>query len=97
MEIRLSSPDALFEFTIAKAAKAAKCYCRVKWATPTQVRFELVAFPSSTTSATIAQPDDVIRELFSHDPLAIIRTARAIYEGAIDYETQFKARQSHVL
>lgn len=92
MEIRLSSPDMFFDKRIERAAEQAGCYARIKWTTPQQARFILVERAMSDTPATFGQHDAVIAALLAIDPRAIIRTARAAYEGLADFEAQLKAR-----
>lgn len=57
----------------------------VKWTRGREVRFTL-------PGATVEQHESVIRALLELDPLARIRTARAVYEGRDDYLAQVKAR-----
>lgn len=49
------------------------------------VRFRLI-------DADEADHDHIIRALLTLDPDATVRTARAVYEGLADFETQYKAR-----
>lgn len=88
MEIRLSQPNPSFEIALAHAAKAAGCYARVKWATSHQMRFELVDAPLSREQAPFATQSRVIRVLLHVDPRAIIRSAKATYNGLADFEKQ---------
>ena len=88
MEIRLSNPDLYFDLRIEDAAKRAGCFCRVKWATPVQVRFVLVERAMAKTYASSSQHDSVIRQLRELDPKATIRTAIAVYNGLSDFENQ---------
>ena len=92
MEIRLSKPDLYFDKRVEQAAAQAGCWPRIKWARPDAVRFVLVDRPMSKQIATFEQHDDVIARLFMEDPHAIVRTARALYEGAADFQAQKQAR-----
>lgn len=92
MEIRLSKPDALFFEHVLDVATRAHCYARIKWTTPTQTRFVLVAKAMSKQIATFEQHDEVIRALLVLDPDAVVRTARATFEGLADYDAQKAAR-----
>ena len=92
MEIRLSKPNLFFDSHIDKAAKAAGCYARIKWAKADTCRFILVDRAMSFKPAIFEQHDSVIRALLELDPDATIRTARATYEGLADFKTQVKAR-----
>ena len=92
MEIRLSQPDLFFDKRIERAAEASNCFARIKWHEPLACRFILVARPMSKELASFEQHDDVIARLFMEDPHAIVRTARATYEGAADFMAQKAAR-----
>ena len=92
MEIRLSFPDLFFDLKIVEATTSAKCYARIKWTTPVQCRFVLVAKAMSKDAATFEQHDEVIRALLVIDPEAVVRTARATYEGLTDFDAQKAAR-----
>ena len=92
MEIRLSKSDSMFFEKLMKAAENARCFCRIKWTTPTQTRFVLVAKALSKQIATFEQHDEVIRALLVLDPDAVVRTARATFEGLADYDAQKEAR-----
>lgn len=92
MEIRLSSPDPFFSAKIEEAATRAGCFARIKWATATSARFTLVNGPVTRKQALFEQQDAAIARLFMHDPHAVIRTARATYEGAADFQAQKAAR-----
>lgn len=92
MEIRLSSPDQFIDAKIDEAAKLAGCWARIKWWMPSGARFVLVERAMSDRPASFEQHDDVIARLFMHDPCATIRTAKAIYHGAAEFQTQKAAR-----
>lgn len=92
MEIRLSTLDVFFFEHIEHAAKIARCFARIKWTTPRQVRFVLVERAMSNMPASVEQHDQVIGALLAIDTQATVRTARATYEGALDFEAQRKAR-----
>ena len=92
MEIRLSQPDLFFDRRIERAAEASGCFARIKWHEPLSCRFTLVTRPMSKELASFEQHDDVIARLFMEDPHAIVRTARATYEGAADFMAQKAAR-----
>lgn len=91
MEIRLSTPNDGFADRITQAAGQAGCRAHIKRTTPHGVRFTLHE-QLSHEFASDGQHDDVIARLFMADPGATVRTARAVYEGAADFETQRKAR-----
>ena len=92
MEIRFSKARQYPEDSIWAAAHAAGIHARVKWATTAAVRFQLVQDKESYVQAPPDKQEAVIAALLALDPDATIRTARAIYEGLIDYQTQTKAR-----
>ena len=88
MEIRLSSPDPFFDQRIERAAEQAGCHARIRWNTAKQVRFVLVDRPMSDKPASYAAHDNVIRQLLTLDPKAVVRTAIAYYNGIDDFEGQ---------
>ena len=88
MELRLSAPRTISEAQLGQTAKAAGAYARIKWATPTQIRFELVCAPLSGDQAPFETQSRVIRGLLELDPFAGIRTAKATYAGPADFEHQ---------
>ena len=88
MELRLSKPYPGFEHVLDKTARLYKAYARIKWATSTQIRFELVEKPLSPNQAPFDVQSKVIRVLLHVDPRATIRTAKATYNGLADFERQ---------
>ena len=92
MEIRHHTHNLFRDSHVRKAAEAAHCYANVKWSDPFSVRFTLHASGPGSAPADTATHDKVIRSLLDLDPNATVRTARAIYEGLADYQTQTKAR-----
>lgn len=92
MEIRFSTARQYPEDDIWQAARLAGCYARVKWATTAAVRFQLVKDKDSYEQADSDIQDKVIGALLDLDPDATIRTARAVFEGRTDFESQLKAR-----
>ena len=89
MELRLPPPGSIyFDQQIQTIARLAGCYARVKWATATQVRFTLVQRPMGSQYATASQHDAVIGAILKIAPKGVIRSARATYQGLIDFEKQ---------
>ena len=86
MNIKLSIPDLLFDKRIEAIAIEAGCYARIRWNTANEVRFILVDQPMSMVPATFEQHDQVIGELLALDPLAKVRTAKAVYHGLAEFE-----------
>ena len=99
MLLTLSLPTLWPEDIVRQAATTIGAYARIKWARPAnpphlpaECRFKLVAAPQSFMPASSGQHDLFIAALFQADPAAIVRTSRAIYEGAKDFEAQLRAR-----
>lgn len=86
MEIKFSKPVGSEVGTIYRMARAADVAVKLTSANGRRVRFTL---PAASTSAH----DRVIRALLELDPDATIRTARAVYEGLDDYNSQLAARR----
>lgn len=87
MELRMSAPRSITEAQLGQAAKAAGAYCRIKWATPVQIRFELVRAPLSPDQAPFETQSRIIGALLELDPYACIRTAKAVYNGLADFHS----------
>ena len=92
MEIRHHTHNLFRDSHVRKAAEAHHCYANVKWSDPFSVRFTLHSDGPGSPPADSATHDKVIRSLLELDPDATIRTARAIYEGLNDFNSQLKAR-----
>lgn len=92
MEIRFSTARQYPEDEIWQVARLAGCHARVKWSTAAAVRFQLVRSKESFEQAEPTTQEKVIAALLNLDPGATIRTARAVYEGKMDYESQLKGR-----
>ena len=88
MELRLSKPYPGFEHVLDKTARLYKAYARIKWATSTQIRFELVEKPLSPNQAPFDVQSSIIGALLDIDPLAMVRTAKATYNGLEDFRRQ---------
>ena len=97
MEIRFSDTwargNAYPEDTVKRAAKSACLHAHLKWADDSACRFILVEHPGSYHIADHASHDKVICALLAIDPLAEIRTAKAIYCGLADFERQNQCAQ----
>ncbi len=93
MEIKLKRHDRYIDKRVEEAARQAGCEALVRWWLPDKCRFRLAASGSiGQTPATFQQHDDTIARLFIQYPDATVRTAKAIYDGAADFEAQRKAR-----
>lgn len=92
MEIKLSKPNAFIDVAIDKAASDSGCVAKLKWWRPDNARFILVDRIMSDRPATFEQHDSVIRLLLEQNPQATVRTARATFEGLLDWQAQMKAR-----
>lgn len=95
MLLTLSIPTLYPEDIVRQAAAKANAHARIKWGKPAtpphlpaECRFKLVNAPASLQAASSAVHDDFIRALFVVDPNAIVRTAKARYDGAKDFESQ---------
>ncbi len=92
MEIRHKTHNLFRDSHVRKAAEAAHCYANVKWSDPFSVRFTLHSDGPGSAPADTETHDRVIRTLLELDPDATVRTARAVFEGLQDFESQFRAR-----
>ncbi len=92
MEIRHKTHNLFRGHHVAEAAKAHHCYANVKWSDPFSVRFTLHSDGPGSAPADTETHDKVIRALLELDPEALVRTARAVYDGRSDFEAQVKAR-----
>lgn len=90
MELRLSAPRTITEAQLGDLARLHNAYARIKWATPLQIRFELVCAPLSPTQAPFDTQSRIIGALLALDPPACIRTAKAAYHGLADFKRQTK-------
>lgn len=101
MLLTLSIPTLYPEDIVRQAAAKANAHARIKWGKPAtpphlpaECRFKLVeahdGVPAceSYKPASSAAHDVFIRALFVVDPRAIVRTAKAVYDGAKDFESQ---------
>lgn len=86
MEIRFSREGEYASLVDVTARKHVQ-YVRHTSAHKACVRFTL-------PGADQAQHDNVIRALLTLDPDAVVRTARAVYEGRDDFERQYAARMN---
>ena len=94
MEIKLIDPDDGLENDIYGSAIYAGCHAVVKWCKPTQCRFILVTKSGGNEQAPSDIQDRFIHNILTMYPDATIKTARAVFEGLIDWEAQLAAREA---
>ena len=94
MEIRLHNPvDPLqLDENIVNAARDGGCFARIKWCRESQARFILTTGQMTDNQAAPEVQDKTIRALLTIYPDATIKTARAVFEGLVDFEAQLAAR-----
>lgn len=94
MEIRLHTPvDPLqLDENIVNAARDGGCFAKLKWVRETQARFILTSGQMTDNQAAPEVQDKTIRALLTIYPDATIKTARAVYESLVDFETQVASR-----
>lgn len=76
--------------TVLLACGLAGACGSITWERGREVRLRLLSITGA--SADIAEHDSFFRAIFDLDAGAMIRTARAIYEGREDFESQARAR-----
>lgn len=99
MLLTLSIPTLYPEDIVRQAAQRAGAHAWIKWGkpaslphVPAECRFKLVLSPRSLQTASSTAHDALIRALFVADPHAIVRTAKAVYDGQKDFLAQMAAR-----